>query len=87
MLDHGVQYEGIRSRIDDLTRGTDGSTPVATCPGWTVRDVVAHLTGLCEDWVDGNLLGYASDTWTAAQVARFEGWSVDDILDRCPTTR
>ena len=82
MLDHGTAYEGIRHRIDELTRGSDGSTPVEMCPGWTVRDVVAHLTGLCEDWVAGNLTGYASDAWTAAQVARFDGVPLDAILDR-----
>lgn len=82
MSEHDLHYQGIRRRIDELTRGTEGSTPVPMCPRWTVRDVVAHLTGLCEDWVDGNLLGYATDEWTAAQVVRFADRPLDDILDR-----
>jgi uncharacterized protein (TIGR03083 family) len=79
--EHLAAYRAIRTRLDDLLRGTVGDVPVPTCPGWTVRDVVAHLTGLCEDWVTNNLLEYASDEWTARQVARFEGRSLDDILD------
>lgn len=81
MADHAEEYEAIRIRIDELVRGSDGATPVPTCPAWSVRDVVAHLAGLCQDWVSNDLLGYASDGWTAKQVARFAGRGIDDILD------
>ena len=60
----------------------DAECPVPSCPGWRVRDVVAHLAGLCEDWVDHHLGGYASDGWTSTQVSRFSQNSLDEILDR-----
>ena len=77
-----VAYLEVRDRIDRLVREVGAEPSVRTCPGWTVRDVVAHLTGLCEDWVDGRLDGYGSEAWTAAQIARFADASVDEILDR-----
>jgi hypothetical protein len=43
---------------------------------------VAHLSGLCEDWVDHRLGGYASQVWTGAQVARFAEQPLADILGR-----
>jgi uncharacterized protein (TIGR03083 family) len=75
-------YDAVRSRVDDLVRGTAGDTPVPGCPAWRVRDVVAHMAGLCEDWVEGRLEAYASEAWTAAQVARFDGAPLDVVLDR-----
>ena len=52
------------------------------CPGWRVRDVVAHLAGLCEDWVDHRLDGYASERWTDAQISRSSGESLEEVLER-----
>jgi hypothetical protein len=75
-------YEGVRGRVEVLASGLDPDARVPGCPSWRVRDVVAHLAGLCEDWVTGRLDGYASDEWTAAQVVRFEGRSVEEILAR-----
>lgn len=85
MSEHLQPYLDIRARLDALLRGSAGDAPVDACPGWTVHDVVAHLAGLCEDWVSNNLLGYASDEWTAAQVARGDGQSLDELLDRWAT--
>jgi uncharacterized protein (TIGR03083 family) len=63
-------YRAIYERFARLV--TDGScyVEVPACPGWRVHDVVAHLFGLCEDWVNHRLDGYASDSWTAVQVER-----------------
>ena len=77
-----MAYLEVRERVDRLVRGGDPDSPVSTCPDWTVRDVVAHLTGLCEDWAEGRLEGYGSDAWTEAQIARFAGAEVEEILDR-----
>ena len=79
---HLEPYLAIRERLDDLLRGTTGDQEVAACPSWSVRDVVAHMAGLCEDWVDGRLDRYASDSWTAGHVERAAGQSLDMILDR-----
>jgi len=57
-------------------------TPVPTCPGWSVRDVVAHLTAVGEDVLEGRLTGPPTDEQTAAQVARFEGRPLSEVLAR-----
>ncbi len=53
---------------------------VPACPGWSVRGVVAHLTAVAEDAVAGRLTGAPSAEEAAAQVARFEGREVAEIL-------
>ena len=75
-------YLEVRDRLIPIVSGSDPEVAVPACPGWRVRDVVAHLTGLCEDWVEGRLEGYASDSWTASQVERYSEWSVAGIITR-----
>jgi uncharacterized protein (TIGR03083 family) len=76
-------YQETRERIIALVSGLDDaawSTPVAACPGWSVRDVVAHLAAVADDWVGGRLAGAPTDEATAAQIARFGGYDVAEIL-------
>jgi hypothetical protein len=47
-----------------------------------VREVLAHLVGLCDDWVHDRLDGYATASWTADQVMRYSGLAVADLLER-----
>jgi uncharacterized protein (TIGR03083 family) len=74
-------YQEVRERLDHLLRSGDPDAPVPACPSWRVRDVTAHLAGLCEDWVDHRLEGYGSDHWTALQVSRFSGLRLEQVLD------
>lgn len=80
---HLEPYLATSSRVSDLARsgGASLDEPVVACPGWSARDVVAHLAGLAEDWVGGRLDGYGSDAWADAQVERFGGRSVDEVLE------
>jgi Mycothiol maleylpyruvate isomerase N-terminal domain len=76
-------YQETRERIIALVTGLDDaawSTAVATCPGWSVRDVVAHLAAVAEDWARGRLTGPPTDEETAAQIARFASCDVAEIL-------
>ena len=76
-------YQETRERIIALVTGLDDaawSTAVAACPGWSVRDVVAHLAAVAEDWASGRLAGPPTDEETAAQIARFGGHDVAEIL-------
>jgi uncharacterized damage-inducible protein DinB len=60
-------YQETRERITALvTRLDDGGwdTAVAACPGWSVRDVVAHLAAVAEDWSSGRLTGPPTDEVT-----------------------
>jgi uncharacterized protein (TIGR03083 family) len=63
-----------RARRDDLE-----ITAPAT-PEWRVRDLLAHLGGVCDDVVNGNLADVAANTWTAAQVEKRRGWTIDEVL-------
>ena len=70
----GVRYEEARQRIVEVIREATSSDdaaaarPVPACPGWRVRDVLAHLCGNCTDIAAGNIDGAGTDEWTAAQV-------------------
>jgi uncharacterized protein (TIGR03083 family) len=75
-------YAAVYARVAAIVLKGDPDAPVPACPEWRVRDVLAHLVGLCEDWVDHRLDGYASKKWTDAQVARFSGETVEQILER-----
>jgi uncharacterized protein (TIGR03083 family) len=83
-LDHAGEYRQLRTRVVDLVRGCDvatlESTPPAT-PEWRIRDVLAHLSGVCADIVNGNLDGVTTDPWTAAQVDTRRDWPVDRLLE------
>ncbi len=71
MTEIAAAYAGGRARITRLVAGLDerrAATVVAGCPEWTVKDVVAHLTGICSDILAGNIEGVATDPWTAVQV-------------------
>jgi len=76
-------YQETRERIIALVTGLDDaawSTAVAACPGWSVRDVVAHLAAVAEDWAHGRLAKPPTDEETAAQIARFGGCDVAEIV-------
>jgi hypothetical protein len=79
-------YDATRVRITELIRRYDagpeaaGATPVPACPSWTVHDVIAHVSGIYDDIMSGNVGGTALDEWTAAQVARTSEMSTADLL-------
>jgi hypothetical protein len=75
-------YQQTRERIIATLAGpgVDWNAPVPACPGWSARDVVAHLTAVAEDWFDGTLTGPPTDDQTAAQVARFDGCDQAGII-------
>lgn len=76
-------YQETRERIVALVSGLDDAAwrfRVPACPRWCVRDVVAHLTAVAEDWASGRLAGAPTDEETAAQIARFGGCDSAQIL-------
>ncbi|WP_166907441.1 maleylpyruvate isomerase family mycothiol-dependent enzyme [Mycobacterium sp. DL440] len=77
-------YRLVYKRIDALLRGRAdvAPLPVPACPAWTVRQTVAHLTGVAHDIVSLNLENKAADSWTQAQVDRLDGHSIDELLDQ-----
>ena len=80
----GELYAQGRERISGLVVGlgeADVDTPVPTCPDWSVRDVVAHLAGVCTDVLAGNVAGVASDPWTEAQVRARRGRPMAEVVE------
>jgi len=75
-------YASLQARVCELLSRADGSVTVPSCPNWTVHDVIAHLVGLCEDWIQHRLDGYASESWTARQIARHADFNLADLLAR-----
>ena len=63
----------------DLTP-EQAATPVPACPGWTVKDVFAHLAGGAADILAGNLEGLATPPWTAKQVDNRAEHTLTQIL-------
>src|SRR5215472_4100037 len=80
--DLGALYGVVRERLSDLA--VDVADPdaiaVPACPGWSVRDVVAHVVGIAEDVVAGRLSGPPDDEWTAVQVAERRDKSMADLV-------
>jgi uncharacterized protein (TIGR03083 family) len=78
-------YRDTRVRLTDLAAGLDQAAhgaEVPACPGWAVRDVLAHLTAVPEDAIAGRLAGVPDEAFTADQVARFADVPVAEMLVR-----
>jgi len=75
-------YQQTMDRITELVSAPDVSVDarVAACPGWSVRNVLAHMAGVAQDWAAGRRAAPPNDEQTAAQVARFDGAGVPDSL-------
>jgi Mycothiol maleylpyruvate isomerase N-terminal domain len=79
----GRAYRGCRQRVNTLVAALPSDRQnalVQACPGWRVRDVVAHLAGVVNDALHGRMDGVASTAWTAAQVASRTDMAMPDIV-------
>lgn len=79
----GSIYAEGRVRLTDLVTSNDpeGRTkPVPGCPEWSVRDVIAHVTGVCADVLAGRMDGVTTEPWTAAQVTTRKDTPLPEIL-------
>jgi uncharacterized protein (TIGR03083 family) len=85
MNEVGESYVVTRQRLRDMLGTLDEdewALPVDACPGWQVRDVVAHLTAICEDALAGRLTGPPSEEVTAEQVERLRPVPPAELLRR-----
>ena len=73
-------YVTTRGRFLDLVGQVDPGLRVRATPAWDVRDLVAHLVGLNQDLVAGNVEEYAGEQWTAAQVGSRAGVPLPDLV-------
>ncbi|MFD8224581.1 maleylpyruvate isomerase family mycothiol-dependent enzyme [Streptomyces massasporeus] len=62
--------------------GEDFARPVAACPGWTVRDVLAHCSAALSRVVEGRFeAGVFSPESNDRDIADRAGWSDTQIID------
>ena len=59
----------------------EATLTVPLTPEWRVVDVAAHVCGIVDDVLYGNVEGLGSDAWTAAQVEKRAGQSIAEICD------
>jgi uncharacterized protein (TIGR03083 family) len=79
-IDLGMMYRTVRERIAAVVSDDVAATRVPATPLWDVHDVVAHLAGVVEDALHGNMDGVTTDPWTAAQVQRGAAKPVSQML-------
>jgi uncharacterized protein (TIGR03083 family) len=85
MNEVAAHYRSARLRVTELVLSLDDDDlgrAVPACPGWTVHDVVSHVTGIADDAVNGRMDGVATPPWTAAQVERGRGVPTADLVQR-----
>jgi uncharacterized protein (TIGR03083 family) len=83
-IDVGAAYRGLRERLTDLLLpliGDGWNEKVPHCPNWTIRETVAHLVGVVDDGVNGNLAGAGTDEWTKVQIDKRVHVSGPQLLD------
>ena len=76
-------YKELRARVTEMMQSLtleQARTPVPHCPQWTVKDCLAHMIGVPEDVINGQMDGVASEAWTDRQVQRHTEDSVADLL-------
>jgi uncharacterized protein (TIGR03083 family) len=81
--DYGQAYAGVRTRTAALVRTASDAQLDAVAPAtpeWRVRDVLAHMAGVPTDVLAGRMEGIASDAWTEAQVERYRGVPLEQVL-------
>lgn len=87
-IDVGAAYRGVRHRLTELLQDcseAEWNRTVPHCPSWTVRDTLAHVAGIVDDAINGNMNGVATEPWTAAQVAKRAERSGPEILEEWNT--
>jgi uncharacterized protein (TIGR03083 family) len=84
VTDYEGPYRELRLRVIDLLRGRPDAVVEQVAPAtpeWRLRDVAAHLGGVCDDIAHGNIEGIATDAWTGAQVEKRREWPFARVLD------
>ena len=78
--DLGSIYRASRLRVASLVDDSVSDRAVPATPAWNAHDVVAHLAGVMNDILSGNMQGAATPPWTAAQVERGRDKSVAQVV-------
>lgn len=79
MPDFWTNYREAQGRILSLVNNQNADLPVPATPGWTVKDLIAHLAGALADTRAGNTEGAPGPEWTARHVESRRHRSLGDI--------
>ncbi len=79
-MDTCQAYRAVRERMIELATSADPTTSVPACPQWTVRELVAHVTGVAADVVAGRTDGAGSEAWVDAQVTTRADRTLEEIV-------
>lgn len=82
-MKRGQVYAETRGRVVELVRSLSPEEldrKTLTCPLWSPKQIVAHLTGLVADIQIGNQPTAGTDAWTASQVEARRDHSLEEIL-------
>jgi uncharacterized protein (TIGR03083 family) len=86
MADLAGTYADARRRLRALLAGLDQAallTRVPACPAWTVRDVLAHVTGVAADAAGGTYFPGAADAWGDSRLAAArDEWTAGQVRSR-----
>jgi uncharacterized protein (TIGR03083 family) len=73
------EYERVHARVCDLIDVEVADVPVPTCPGWTVKDVIAHLAGFFAAYRSGADDAFSPD-WGDREVTARRDRSLQECL-------
>ena len=76
-------YSGAFARVSELVGGLDDehlNRTVPACPEWTVKELVAHVTGVAADSLSANVTEMGKANWTQSQVDARKDQTLEDIL-------
>lgn len=79
-MSNAITYDAARRRIISMVTGGDPDAAVGACPGWTVKDVVAHLAGGLGDFTEGRFEGVKDGSWGEKQVRDRRDRGLGDLL-------
>lgn len=85
----GTIYAETRERVAELVSSLSAAelaVRVPATPAWSPRDIVGHLAGVASAIVAGDLTGWGTDPWTAAQVDARRAIALPDVLDEWAAT-
>jgi uncharacterized protein (TIGR03083 family) len=79
-----THYQMTRARIADRVAALDDEgvgRRVPACPDWSVRDVIAHMTGIAVDVAAGRLPGTDTQRWIDGHVEARRHRAPADLVD------
>jgi uncharacterized protein (TIGR03083 family) len=79
-MNHAEAYERAYQRICALVDAGNAAFEVPTCPGWTVKDVVAHLAGFFSAYRSGDPKEAFGPDWGNREVRARKDRSLQECL-------